>query len=482
LKPNIVIVLCDDTRPDHMGCYGYGRNTTPGIDRIAREGTLYENCISPAVWTLPSVACLFTGTYNSLNGVFRGHPYLDSRFETLAEILGREGYRTLAVSNIAWISRGTRFDRGFQRFHQNWQLVQSRSDVAWDRRIGRVRARNMLAGPVSLLNGVWGRYFWKRRDYGALRTTEVVERWIREAAGDTRPFFLFVHYLEPHLLFNPPEPYRSRFFRDSGEVGRAMEVNQDALAYAEGRVQMTENDFALLRNLYDGEIAYTDHHVGRIASLLEDLGVGDTTALFITSDHGQNLGDHGLMSHRYCLYDTLLKVPLIARLPGVFDAGQRVSEQVQSVDIYPAIMNMLGLEITPHLQGTSLLPAALKSKSRDFAFAEYLASPSSMASTGLLEGKGMIADGVRLDRKMRAVRARDFKLIKKYDPGEEDELYNVMEDPGETENLCGTMPDEAARLGAVLDEWLSSFKQRGFEGEDRVDPELKKQLEGLGYL
>ena len=482
MRPNIVIILCDDTRPDHMSCYGYGRSTTPAIDRIAAEGALYENCISPAIWTLPSVACLFTGTYNSLNGVFRGHPFLDSQFATLAEMLGREGYQTLAASNIAWISRGTKFDRGFQRFHQNWQLIQSRSDVAWARRIGKVDPFKLLASPVSLLNGVWGRYFWKKRDYGAARTTDVVERWIRQAVKEARPFFLFVHYLEPHLRFNPPEPYRSRFFRDSGELSRAMSVNQDALAYAEGRVQMTEDDFAMLSRLYDGEIAYTDHQVGRIAELLKNLRIEDTTALLITSDHGQNLGDHGLMSHRYCLYDTLLKVPLIARLPGMSDAGLRVNEQVQSVDIYPAIINMLGLERPSHLQGESLLPTDLKSKSREFAFAEYLASPSSMASTGLLEDQGMIAHGVGMDRKMRAVRTLDFKLVKKYDLSEEDELYNIREDPGETRNILGVMPEEAARLGTALDKWLASFEQKDFDGEDRVAPELREHLEGLGYV
>src|SRR5262249_42953712 len=350
-SPNIVLIQVDTLRRDHLSCYGYGRRTSPCLDRLAQESTLYTRAISPGAWTVPSQASIFTGTYPSRHGVDRTHPYLDCALTTLPEYLRAQGYRTFGISSNFWISRATHYDRGFDVFAQSWQMFQTRSNPALERQRRRDPAHT-AAPPAPLadrlraagnrLEGGFRRYCCKpfmALDMAAGRVTRVVRGWTREWAGLGAPFFAFIHYMEPHEPYTPPERFLRRH-ADAGQARRARKVNQHALKFMSGRVPMGEEDFDLVTRLYDAEVSYTDECIGEVVDALRASGLLENTMLVVTSDHGEHLGDHGFMPHWFPAPEPILRVPLIVRYP---DGEHRGVEGalVQPHDLFPTLVALL---------------------------------------------------------------------------------------------------------------------------------------------
>jgi len=242
---------------------------------------------------------------------------------------------------------------------------------------------------------------------------------------------------------------------------------------------MSEADFEILRALYDGEVSYVDARVGEIYALLRERGLLRNTFFVITSDHGENLGEHQLMDHAYCLYDTLLRVPLIVRGPTEFPAGERVLDQVQTLDLFPTILDLADIrdaDLRAQVQGRPLFPASLRDR---VAVAESLEPQPPVA---VLRRRYPELDGSRFDRALRAVRTPRYKYIWASDG--RDELYDLEADPGETRNLVSTEPETAAAMRAWLAEWVHSAGAvapgRGLELE--LDTVTRRRLEELGYL
>jgi arylsulfatase A-like enzyme len=496
--PNIVVVLIDTLRADHLSCYGYPRQTTPCIDRIADTGVVYENAISSAAWTPPSHASLFTGTYPSRHGVDRSHLLLSPDLTPLPEALRRNGYKTFGVSSNYWLSRETRFDRGFDRFVHSWQLVQTeggnaplerqqrKHDLALETLAAPSHAHGLLHTCGSAVNGMFERTTRGLRrsfhlyDDGAWRVNSVVRRWLSDWKRLDQPFFAFIHYLEPHLRYAPPGRYRRLHLPRGVDDARASRVNQDAWHYITGRTQMGEEDFAILRGLYDGEISYVDSRVGQLYAALKEHGLLDNTVLVITSDHGENLGEHGLMDHAYCLYDTLLHVPLIVCGPSDFSRAQRVRQPVQTLDLFPSILSMAGIRderLWSQAQGESLFPSDIRDAERPI-FAEYLEPQPPVA---VLQRRYPGVDVSRFNRTLRTVRMGRYKYIWASDG--RDALYDLEHDPREEHNLIAAEVVKTAALRATLDKWLTSFTHCAITDEDlELDTVTRKRLEDLGYL
>ena len=177
-------------------------------------------------------------------------------------------------------------------------------------------------------------------DKGAGRVTRVVKRWIKRWTTLDQPFFAFIHYMEPHLPYRPPARF-VRQYLDARDALRARSVNQNALKFMTGRVTMTAEDFDLLGRLYDAEVSYTDHCIGEVVEGLRASRLLDNTLLVFCSDHGENLGDHGLMDHMFSVHDSITGVPLIVRYPG---EAQRGTEHglVQTLDIFPTVASLVG--------------------------------------------------------------------------------------------------------------------------------------------
>jgi arylsulfatase A-like enzyme len=485
---NVALIVLDTARADVLATHLESESPeTSALARLAAEGTSAESAFAGSPWTLPSHASLFTGTYPSRHGAHAGHKRLEAEPRTLAEAFAAAGYETVAVSNNTWISEEFGFARGFETFLKTWQYVQTDTDLGAVARtaLGTDRLRAALArlfegNPfVNALNAVYGKFLRKRSDDGVRRTNAWLGKWLTDRAGD-RPFFLFVNYLEPHLEYRPPTDYARRYLPDGVSYETAMAVPQDAWGYVAGTVELTDRDFEILRALYRAEIAYLDDRIGDLRAHLEAAGEWDDTVFVVTADHGENIGDHGLMDHQYCLYDTLLHVPLIAR-GGGFEGGGTVTDLVQLPDLGPTLLDAAGVEdpsFRAQSQGRSFHPDAGE-RAREFVIAEYLAPQPSMAA--LAKRVGRLPESVaRFDRSLRAIRDDEWKLIRGSDGSTE--LYNVAEDPDERTDRAAARPDQVARLGEAIDDWLASFERADVSGDVDVDADTKRRLEDLGYL
>ena len=485
-RPNVVLVVMDTARARETVRSDRPDGALPALDRLAAEGTEYTQAFASAPWTLPSHASLFTGTYSSKHGAHAGHKHLDDGLPTLAESFRANGYETVAVSNNTWISEEFGFARGFDTVYKTWQYLQTDTDLGEIARTKRgvemvraLAARLVESNPaVNVANAIYGQFFRKRNDDGARRTNEWLRQWLADRTRDD-PFFLFVNYLEPHLEYRPPKSIAEEFLPSGVTYDEAMNVPQDAWKYIAGEVALTDRELETLHALYRAEITYLDRRIGELREHLEAASEFDNTVFVVTSDHGENIGDHGFMDHQYCLYDTLLHVPLVVHGEG-FETGH-VDDLVQLTDIAPTLLDAAGIaapEMREGFQGRSFHPKRT-TEPREYAIAEYMAPQPSMDALrdqlGTLSG-----DVTRLDRSLRAIRTDEEKLIRGSD--ERREFYELRNDPAESRNLATERSERVAALDTALDDWLGSFEHATASGPVSMTDSTRTRLEDLGYL
>ncbi|MFD1585886.1 sulfatase [Halorientalis brevis] len=472
---NVVLIVMDTAR----------ENASQQLDCILEDATRFNRAFSASPWTLPSHASIFTGLYPSKHGAHADHKQLEPDVSVLAEVFRDAGYETVAVSNNTWISEEFGFNQCFETFYKTWQYVQSDTDLG---RIARqeegldkiTRAAKALfeGNPVSnLANAIYGQFFRKTDDDGAARTNEWINDWL-DTRDDSRPFFLFVNYLEPHLEYRPSKEHAIDHLPGGVTYEEAMEVSQDAWEYIAGTNEMADEDFEILRALYRAEISYLSERIQEVVAILKAAGEWEETLFVVTSDHGENIGEHGLMDHQYALYDTLLHVPLFVH-GGPFE-DKSVDDLVQLIDLPPTILDVLDIDAPAareQFQGISFHPDA--PETREYAIAEYLAPQPSMDA--LKKRVGELPDSVRqYDRSLRAIRTAKYKYIRGSDGSRE--LYDIRNDPGETQDIADTHGDVGDELDAQLDEWLDSFEHADYSDDVSMDEQTKARLEDLGYL
>ena len=455
-KPNIILIVMDAVRAKHLSCYGYHRPTAPNLERFAERSVVYETAISPAGWSLPSHASMFTGLYPSRHGAHDQHKYLRPEYPTLAEVLRSWGYHTLALCYNAYISPTTGLDRGFEEFNSVARRLP--------RPLGKIKQKAETGAAILL----------GQRDSGARFTNRQVVAALRHLQTSERPFFMFVHYLEPHAPYCPPKKY-NRYLPKEVSSREAKRVNQDRVKYLAELVSMDEQDFEILTALYDGEITYLDTCVAQVLRQLEESGMLDQTMVIITADHGENIGDHQMMGHTYCLYDTLLHVPLIIHYPQGTTTPGRVEHQVQTLDLLPTILSMLGdtsSETYRSLQGYDLL----SSTTHEFTIAEQ-ANPDLTTFYSRFPG----VDVSRYDRAIKMIRTDRCKYIWASDGNHE--LYDLQADPDEQCNIIAERPDISRDLDRRLTEWRNDFEEAAPLDEiPEFDEAVKDRLRALGYL
>ncbi|MGH7792955.1 MAG: sulfatase-like hydrolase/transferase, partial [Thermodesulfobacteriota bacterium] len=261
---NVVFISIDTLRADHLGCYGYHRNTSPNIDRLAREGVIFSNAFSVSSWTLPAHISMFTSMYSTSHGVITGEDYLDDSRITLAEVLKREGYATAAFISGAYL-RDPRygFEQGFDLYDASIiNEAASLKDV--------IKASQVITSP-SLNKAAKS---WLEKNY-------------------QKKFFLFLHYIDVHSDYIPPPPYDTMFDPDYRGPVDGLNIFKLKL-----KAEMDPRDLFHIIALYDGEIAFTDHHIGDLMLSLKELGVYDNTMIILTSDHGEEFFEHGQLGHK----------------------------------------------------------------------------------------------------------------------------------------------------------------------------------------
>lgn len=485
-RPNILLVVLDATRADVCSCYGYERPTTPVLDKLAAGGVLFEQALSAAPWTLPAMASLFTGLYPSQMGLYEKRA-LDSSHPTLAQLLSQNGYATFGITSNSWLSANFGLQRGFDTMHKQWQWLQTSQEInklvlmeksqsySWARTVIRELAQGNLL--KNVVNAAFVRLVAYRRDLGASRIFRPLTCWVDSQQG---PWFAFVHYLEAHLPYKPPLKWVARFTDDLEQAKRLLRADQWRAAWRHiaGVELLSERELAVWRDLYVAEVAYADYRLGLLVNWLQRTGRMNDTLVIVVADHGENLGEHGLFNHQYCVYDTLLRVPLVMRCPSLLPTGLRVSHQVQTLDLFKTILDVVGVE-APVSASKSLLS---EQERRSFIVAEYgtprVPHPRNLARFGVQ--KEQLS---RFERGLAALRTATHKLIVGTDGGME--LYAWRDDPREENNLASRHPELVRTLQEMLEHWREEHEviqeEEAAEGWD-VDPATEARLRALGYI
>jgi len=418
---NLLLIAIDTLRADHLGCYGYHRNTSPNLDALAQQGVLFEKLYTPAVPTQPSYTTVYTGQYPITHGIVShgGEVSLSAQAPLLPELLQRAGYTTCAVDSMRamkpWFARGYEFyiDPSLRLAHRH----------------------------AATCEGVNSRAI----------------PWLRQHAAEK--FFLFVHYWEPHTPYLPPQRYRGLFYDGDPTAGPDTLAPLRKQPFGEWWLQGWLSEFPQpLRDaefvvaMYDGEIRYADDGVGELLGALERTGVAQDTVVIVFSDHGENMYHHGVFFDHHGLYEGAIHCPLIVRWPGRVPAGRRVPHLVQHVDLAPTILGACGVEAPAAMEGASLL--------------------------GLITGDSsaplydrLVAQECSWQAKW-ALRTDEYKFILSRDQGRDlhgmpaRELYHLPTDPGELQNVAHRQPEVAAKMESELEEWIARMMQKNGLAQD----------------
>lgn len=403
-RPNVLFVSVDTLRADHVSCYGYPRATTPHVDALAAQGVLFEQAIAQAPWTLPSYGSVFTGLlpgrhaaglvrerqmkYGTddpcdLKGPNGQSSPLRAGVPTLAQLLGEAGWRTIEFSNNSFLNPAYGLDRGFQRL-------------------------------VSY-------------QYNALAGVELARKWIAE---QDRPWFCFLHVMDPHMPYAPPEPWDTKF-RERGlaEMPNWPPGLQEVRKMMKERGRPDADFIQAMTDFHDGDIAFADDQIGRLLVELEAKGVLGNTIVVFHSDHGEELWDHGGFEHGHALHAELLHVPLILRFDGRLPRGVRVKGRVRAFDLFPTVLELAGLSVPAGIDAESLMPAIR---------ATGAVGPRDVTAEFLLYGE--------YEAKARYVGVEKLIATRKG----VNQVFDVAADPLETKDLEGERAAFAARERAAL--------------------------------
>jgi arylsulfatase A-like enzyme len=458
----IVLVSVDTLRADRLACYGHDRPTSPSIDRLATEGVLFENADAPRGLTWPALTTILTGKYPITHGVRTNGDRIRPEHPLISEILHGRGFDTAAF--ITNMERAP--NRGFDTIECFIDTKKERKTQAeWDR-----------------------------------DATDAALAWLeRHHEGE---FFLWVHYLGPHKPYTPEPPFRG-FLDDSTRpieipedyefpesTGRRIDMEEDPLdrylQYVTGRgIELDPEEVAYVNALYDGEVLCVDREVGRVLEKLDALGRADDTLVVFVADHGEELYDRNEYFYHSCsVYQSVLHVPLVFRLPGVLPAGRRVPDPVELSDIAPTVLELLGEDdAADEVDGVTLLPLLQGTGDRD----------KDHVVTEWYEARAL---GDR--RPVFTIREGDWKLVYNPDevhpalppyklfpgssyPIERLELYNLREDPRERRNVAGEHPDRAARLRQAIESFLASREGKAGTPEPWDRASIERLLE-MGYI
>lgn len=422
-RPNVLVVTVDTLRADHLSGYGYGPTTSPGIDHLLGTAVVFEDAQANSAWTLPSLASIMTSLHPTSHGCIGFRSRLVDSHVTLAEILANAGYRTHGIASHTFLGRAGGLQQGFQTFDDALIDAAGRAD----------------------------------RDVSSDRISARAVRWLeaRERAGEAEPpWLLWLHYFDPHTKYLDHPGITEQF--GSGNPTRA----------------------------YDGEIAFTDRAISRVLDHVDAASGGRSTLVVFASDHGEAFGEHGMTEHSSSLFGEVTRIPLAIRDERF--APRRVSTPVESLDLLPTLLDLLGIVSETPLAGRSLVPAMR---------GETLPDNAILAETEL--SAFYVADSLTLGR-WKLIRDHSGALQRSPDGtvrvrarhdargAPADYLFDRTADPGEHRDVSGARPEVTERLQRELDEQLAIAKRRRHRdpaGDERdLSADERDALRALGYL
>ncbi|MEA4908287.1 MAG: sulfatase [Anaerolineaceae bacterium] len=517
-KTNVILIILDTHRADRLGCYGYPRGTSPNLDAFARSSILFENAVSPAQWTIPSHASMFTGLPPSTHRTTQANSVLDDRFVTFAELLSRAGYETVGFCNnplVGLIHNNLR--RGFREFYNysgttpNVPRDFPKGSIypllrAWEWAEDLVRRlldpiQNKFATSNELLQAATNPIFvplWTRlvhfKGFTA-RSVQDVTRFLSFKAGqaDQAPFLLFLNLMETHLPFLPPREFVNRFVsngQDDRQTAAFMRsFNAQAMQWLIPlKRPFNELEARTLSDYYDAEVAYQDHLLGKLLAQLERPGILDNSLVIIAADHGEMLGEHQFMGHGFGVHKELVNVPLMIRLPGQRE-GWRVAQPVLTTRLFQTVLHTAGIHQVVNENGVyadtrqhSLVTEfgqreARRERSGTNVISEAYAPQDAMLMMERREPE--LIDQFHTRQTHRAVFSGDAKL---YDV---EGVHSRLLTLGDAEHA----PAEETRqaLTGQLERFLQASRDDQPEGwqpptVDLSDPSIEQRLRDLGYM
>jgi len=456
-RPNFILVVVDALRADHLGTYGYARATSPAIDALAQRGVRFDDVVAPSSWTLPSMSSILTSTYPGQHGAVEKGSRLPADLAKLPALLRASGYRTAAFTTNPWLKRPFGFDDGFEEYFD----------------LDRLSLEDRLLG-VRLKNLVLRRLKFIRLDPElvpvASEVTRRAEDWLRHRPAG--PFFLYVHYMDVHAPYLPIPKYRGRFcpghrfdlpdrFLESRFRAGSYKDNPEVLAHVE--------------ELYDEDLLATDESIGVLLETVSRIGLEGNTTIVFAADHGEEFYEHGETTHGHNLHRETVHVPLLIASPDrrAVPPGH-LSQRVSSLDIFPTILEMAGVDRPKAIEGRSLVPMMRGVDDEGEGGARVI-------------GSQLVVDG----RAWSALYVGNDKIIRVRPPADDPAarsvtmLYRTDEDPGERHDLSASDPETVARLAGSLEALEKVWGIAGRGGKrpgEKVDRETLEQLKALGYI
>lgn len=474
MKPNILLIVIDSLRADHVSCYGYPRRTTPTIDRLAAEGCLFDSAISAAPFSPASYASLFSNLYPHQHGVDGDAVHIwPDNFTRLTEHLGDAGYATFGISTNSFVSRDLGGARGFDVFHEmfsrGWLARKYSGLIRRARRVFGDRLGDVLEPPHVR---------WP--EMRAAQPAMTLARNI--VAGVDRPFFGFILLMDPHA---PYDRRRTEYTGDSPTVREFFRRVNSGTMYADlmaRRARLSPENLRIATDLYDAEIHHADQCLGRLIDWLRQSGRLDDTLLVVTADHGEAFGEQGVWGHGFSLCDALTRVPLVVRCPHYWTAGTRSSALVQLHDVHE-LCRSVSRDGTPQ---PDVYPRCLTQAAqpdwpgRDAAFSEF---PVQTGTLRLLRRLNPDFVAGAWGEGLWAVRTRQWRYVE--GDGGHVALYDLQRDPGETVSVHADHPDVVTDVQHVLRQHRADLPPAASaspEDRRRMDAAIVERLQQLGYM
>lgn len=413
---NVVLISVDTLRHDHLETYGYTRENSPNLKELSEESIIFKNHIAPMSLTLPSHTSMMTGLYPKSHGILKNGYRLNRSITTLAEILQSEGYVTAGVVASSILGRKVNFDQGFDYYYQ----PKPYADDAVKNGSGRYEISSTSTTDASKI----------------LNTTI---KWLNlygERHEET-PFFLFIHFYDPHAGYRPPKKY---WKWGNDKVSR-----------------------------YDGEILYVDEAIGKILKHMKTQDVYDNTIVIMTSDHGESLGERNYWGHEDMIYENCVHVPMIVKIPGL---GKKVIEyQTTHNDILPSVINLLNIDKEIDSDGLDFFGEKIRNRTYIFGQRKFFKDYKTREVEAWYREYG--------NRYFARTNKYKYHLLTNY----KDEFYKLGSDPSEKNNIIGKKPnrDKAKKYKKAIKTWLATEKKFNTESRE-IDEETKKVLESLGYI
>lgn len=472
--PNILWVVWDTTRADRLSLYGYPKPTTPNLDVWAKDATVFENCVSTAGSTVPSHASMFTGLLPSEHGTHNGHQWLDDSHRTIAEILRDRGYQTFLYSANPHISRAENFQQGFQTAEHPWDAKyrQEALRIVRDKVSPQDRSSELAEKVRRASVGNWD-----IKASGELAQRATLE-WLQKRDA-SKPFFVFLNYMEAHRPFVPPEKFRRRMMTEA-QLPRSYEIDRSWVtmwSYCFGLHEYSQEELDVMAATYDACVAELDELFASLLEGLERAGALENTVVVLTADHGEHLGEHHMLDHQYTLYQPLIHVPLVVHYPARFAPG-REKRPVMTFDLFPTLLELAGAEAPSNLNSKAV--SLLSPRADRQRLSEY---PSVFLEPFMaVKAAHPTWDPAPWHRTMRALFAGDAKYIWQSDG--KHELYDLPRDPGEQDNLITKDSATAGRMAGLLDAFVATLRMAGPSSQPvpGMSEEIKQHLRALGYL